>query len=403
MTAEVKQCFVIMPFGDKRDVDGRTLNFDRIYDDLICPALEQELLKISERHRVRCVRCDKIAQSGWIHRQMISHILDDDIAVVDLSTLNPNVFYELGVRHALRQGVTVLLRRRGTKTPFNVQGFKCIDYDPDDPAALADTRSQIASYVANGLDGQLNDSLVHEVLKERHLVTIAAERVNPEKAYVFRIPKVPRKRIGLLTGDLRHVTGVDIWVNSENTNMQMARYYDRSGSAVIRYFGARRDRAGQVIQDTVAEELSAAMGSAKTVPPGTVLMTTSGELERTNAVKKIFHAAAVQGQPGVGYRPVPDVEMCVREALELADANECAGLGLHSILFPILGTGAGGAELKATFRRLVACTVAYFERRPSSSINTTFFLAFTDQQRDGCLAVLGEGGLEQIVSRRGGK
>ena len=401
MSDEAKSCFVIMPFGDKTDVDGKVLDFDEIYESLIRSAIEGPFMGASGGPKIQCVRCDKIAEAGWVHRQMISHILDDDVAVVDLSTLNPNVFYELGVRHALRQSVTVLLRRKGTKTPFNLQGFKCIDYDPDDAEGLIATRKTIAQFVSNGLNGEVVDSLVYEVLKDRQLTSLPPERVNPEQAYLFRIRKASKKRIGILTGDLRLVVGVDVWVNSENTDMQMARYYDRSGSAVIRYFGAKRDRAGQVVEDTIANELRIAMGTVNSVTPGTVLITSAGELERTNGVKRIFHTAAVQGQPGIGYKPVPDVEMCIREALKLADSVECATLGLRSMLFPIIGTGTGGAQLNDTVRSLLNATINYFEQRPRSLLSTVYFLAFTDQQLKACLIALSQMNVDPIETKRG--
>jgi O-acetyl-ADP-ribose deacetylase (regulator of RNase III) len=396
---DAKNCFVIMPFGDKTDVDGKVIDFDRIYETLICEAVEGQTMRNSGGPEMKCIRCDKIAEAGWVHRQMISHIMDDDVAVVDLSTLNPNVFYELGVRHALRQYVTVLLRRVGTTTPFNLAGFKCIEYDADAAGSLVDARIKIAQYIANGLSGQLADSLVHEVLKQRRIVATPAERVNPQKAHVFRLRKAPKKRIGVLTGDLRNVTDVDVWVNSENSNMQMARYFDRSGSAVIRYFGAKRDRNGQVIEDIIADELAGIVGTARSVPPGTILVTSSGELESSNRVKRIFHAAAVQGQPGVGYKPVPDVETCVSAALKAADAPEYAPEKLRSILFPLLGTGTGGADLKETVRRLIDTAINYFEQKPKCAISTAYFLAFTDRERDACLSVLAQAPVDRLGER----
>jgi O-acetyl-ADP-ribose deacetylase (regulator of RNase III) len=395
MTDATKTCFVIMPFREKTDVDGKLIDFDRIYDKLIRSAVEGQPMRDAGGPLLKCVRCDEIDQAGWVHRQMISHIMDDAVAVVDLSTLNPNVFYELGVRHALRQGVTVLLRREGTKTPFNLQGFKCISYDPDAPDSVAAAGVKIAQYIANGLSGQVLDSLVHEVLKERHLVTAPPERVHPDKAQLFRLRNASKKRIGILTGDLRHVTDIDIWVNSENTNMQMARFYDRSGSAVIRYFGAKR-RAGQVIEDTIAHELAAAMGAATSVPPGTVLVTTAGELTQSNRVKRIFHAAAVQGQPGVGYKSVPDVEACISEALRTADSPEYAHEKPRSILFPLMGTGTGGADPRDTIKRLIETAINYFEQKPSSVISTVYFLAYTVHQRDFCLGALAQAKVDRL-------
>jgi exonuclease III len=105
---------------------------------------------------------------------------------------------------------------------------------------------------------------------------------SPLAPYLFRLRNATGKHIGILTGDLQFVQEkIDIWVNSENTNMQMARFYDRSGSAVIRYFGAKRDDRGRVVEDTIAIELAKVMGGDASVDPGTIIVTTAGELVGT--------------------------------------------------------------------------------------------------------------------------
>ena len=96
-----KECFVIMPFGEKADAEGKVIDLDVIYNFIIKNAVEGMGLK--------CVRCDEIAVR-WIHSKMFEHIYSSEVAVVDITTLNPNVFYELGVRHALAESVTVFLR-----------------------------------------------------------------------------------------------------------------------------------------------------------------------------------------------------------------------------------------------------------------------------------------------------
>ena len=70
---------------------------------------------------------------------MLSTILEDRVAVVDTSTLNANVFYELGVRHALRRSTTVLIQRKGSTRPFNIAGMATLDYETT-PGSLADGR-----------------------------------------------------------------------------------------------------------------------------------------------------------------------------------------------------------------------------------------------------------------------
>ena len=221
MPDKPKQCFVIMPFGEKVDVDGKTIDFDRIYD-VIHQAVTGEPMRGVNGLPLECIRSDKIAQAGWVHRLMISQIYDADVAIVDISTLNPNVFYELGVRHALRRNVTVLLCREGTKTPFNIAGFNCIRYDPDDPESLRSVQVDIARFVANGLRAGETDSLVYEVLEEQGWEGPPPRFLASEPRRMFEVQNLPGVRVGILTGGLQQIKDIDIWVNSENTNMQMA-------------------------------------------------------------------------------------------------------------------------------------------------------------------------------------
>ena len=97
--------FVIMPYGVRKDIDGQGVDFDQVYRRIIEPAVRTTGLD--------CLRCDDLNEPGWIPARMLKHILEDRVAVVDTSTWNVNVFYELGVRHTLKKGVTVLIRREG--------------------------------------------------------------------------------------------------------------------------------------------------------------------------------------------------------------------------------------------------------------------------------------------------
>lgn len=152
---ESKTCFVIMPFGEKTDHGGQQIDFDDVFEFLIKPPLEQMQIEV--------IRCDKIPSAGSIHRDMLQHILRDDLAIVDITTLNPNVFYELGVRHALRRSGTILLRRKGTKSPFNIQGMKAFEYDLD-MRSVAEAHQMLRRVVPVALTNQESDSLVHDVL-----------------------------------------------------------------------------------------------------------------------------------------------------------------------------------------------------------------------------------------------
>ena len=169
MTRRLKRCFVIMPFGQKDAGAGVIVDFDHIFDNLITKAITGDAMRNAGGPEFDCIRCDRIPRAGMIHHEMISHILEDEVAVVDLSLLNANVLYELGVRHALREAVTILVCRKGTRPPFNIQGLKYISYDPDDPASFAETEAEIATFVVNGLKGEYLDSPVHQLMGEGRL------------------------------------------------------------------------------------------------------------------------------------------------------------------------------------------------------------------------------------------
>src|SRR3974390_1232821 len=140
-----RSCFVIMPYGEKVDPDGCRINFDIVYELIIKQAIID--IKTLSGVQIDCVRADKIEETGSIHADIFERIATDEIAIVDITTLNPNVFYELGIRHALRKGVTVLMKRAGGSIPFNIQGMRTIKYDYSDVDSYARTRDQIQRFV----------------------------------------------------------------------------------------------------------------------------------------------------------------------------------------------------------------------------------------------------------------
>jgi O-acetyl-ADP-ribose deacetylase (regulator of RNase III) len=216
--------------------------------------------------------------------------------------------------------------------------------------------------------------------------------------YEYKLKERRSKRIALITGDIRNVKVADIWVNSENTNMQMSRFYERSVSAIIRYLGAKKDMAGNVVEDVIANELAKAMGNNLVVQPATVLVTGAGELQRTNNVKKIFHAASVHGETGFGYRPISNMEYCVTNSLKMADSEEFKSLGLKSILFLLMGAGTAKGNLKETAEKLIHAAVSYMETTEDSTTEYIYFLTWTDIELDTCKEIL-EGSDKLIKSK----
>lgn len=146
--------FIAMPFGVKPGPDGVTpVDFDRVLAELLRPALEQAGFEV--------FRADEEPRGGDIRADMFQELLVADLVVVDLSIPNPNVWYELGVRHALRARGVVLVygARPGADAPkaFDVYTDRklryamCADGGPD-PAGLASALTALARMAAETLD-----------------------------------------------------------------------------------------------------------------------------------------------------------------------------------------------------------------------------------------------------------
>src|SRR6202012_660503 len=100
-----KTCFVVMAIGEQ-EYNGKKVTSQELkskYDDLI----REALLKASPG--INVVRADDIALPGSISSDILTHIMHADYVVADVTYPNPNVYYELGLRHASRPG-TIIIR-----------------------------------------------------------------------------------------------------------------------------------------------------------------------------------------------------------------------------------------------------------------------------------------------------
>jgi tetratricopeptide (TPR) repeat protein len=151
-------CFVLMPFGQKPDAAGSLVDFDAVYQELIQPAIEQAGLQP--------IRADEEMTGGIIHKPMFERLILCEYAVADLTTANANVFYELGVRHAIRPWSTVLLFAAGGRLPFDVAPLRAMPYclEAGKPADLETTRSALVKQL-EAARSRAKDSPVFQLLE----------------------------------------------------------------------------------------------------------------------------------------------------------------------------------------------------------------------------------------------
>jgi hypothetical protein len=145
-----KLCFIDMPFGKKTDPRTRVeIDCDQIYETAIRPAVEEAGLT--------CIRGDEERTGGIIHRAMFARLLLSDFVIVDMTTANPNVFYELGVRHASRPYTTIPIFATIGAPPFDVACVRAIPYALENgriaEAAASELRESIIRRIHDALQG----------------------------------------------------------------------------------------------------------------------------------------------------------------------------------------------------------------------------------------------------------
>ena len=117
-----KTCFVIIGYGVKTDyATGREINLDKTYSNIIEPVFKDL--------GFLCFRASDIQHSGMIDKPMYENILKADFVLADLTTLNPNVLYELGVRHAVRKNTTLIISDSELKYPFDLSHIVIDQYE----------------------------------------------------------------------------------------------------------------------------------------------------------------------------------------------------------------------------------------------------------------------------------
>lgn len=124
--ARLRRAFVAMPYGTKDDfAKRRKIDCESVFSRLLVPALEDADLEWE--------RADRQVDSGIIHVGMIEALANADVVVVDTATLNPNVFYELGLRHAFADKTTVIIGPSDQPPPFDIAPVRHVQYDLDGP------------------------------------------------------------------------------------------------------------------------------------------------------------------------------------------------------------------------------------------------------------------------------
>ena len=192
----MKTCFIAMPLGVKSDLSGRQIDFDRLYHEVIKPAVEGMGLT--------SLRMDEFSIGTLIRKDILSAVLSSDVMIADITTSNSNVMYELGIRHTARRGGTIILSEtKSGQIPFDVNYSKLIMYEMDQngeiiaPASYV-LQSMIQSAIKVSLEDISVDSPVYEFFPD-----LQVELPEELSSYVRKRRTSARKKIPQVTKGTR--------------------------------------------------------------------------------------------------------------------------------------------------------------------------------------------------------
>jgi hypothetical protein len=124
----MNSCYVAIPFGVKSDATGRLIDFDATFREVIRPAVEESGLE--------CLRLEDMPAGVIWQKELFSAILGTDLMIADVSLHNANVMYELGIRHVVRRGRTLIIMASGDIIPSNIGYSRVLTYALDGQGRL---------------------------------------------------------------------------------------------------------------------------------------------------------------------------------------------------------------------------------------------------------------------------
>ena len=162
-----KRCFVISPIGEQ-DSETRKRS-DQVLKHIINPAVEY--------CGYETIRADLISEPGLISTQIIQHIIDDPLVVADLSGKNPNVYYELALRHAIKKPLIQLIAK-GEPLPFDIAGMRTIIINHHDLDNVEESKKEI---IRQTKALETNPDLIDNPISFAINLKALRESDNPEK------------------------------------------------------------------------------------------------------------------------------------------------------------------------------------------------------------------------------
>ena len=168
-----RRCFIITPIGNDNSEIRR--NADGLIGAVILPVLnELDIIGVAAH---------QIDISGSITKQVIQRLVEDELVIANLTGLNPNVMYELAVRHAKRLPV-VVVAEFGTNLPFDIATERTLFYT-NDMAGVEDLKPRLEKAIVTALEDNEPDNPIYNAVKEGIMREMVVKNSTDTEKYIL--------------------------------------------------------------------------------------------------------------------------------------------------------------------------------------------------------------------------
>jgi O-acetyl-ADP-ribose deacetylase (regulator of RNase III) len=323
------------------------------------------------------------AESEWVQREVdVARGAHVSILPLNISGLDMNGISKPVEQFALEQ-----------------QQINPFQMTPEHLKVLGDDLERLAKVTRNNQQGWI-DRLTSEKWRAK-----AADN-NPNYR-IFTLPERANTKIHLATGDMTQMgVFIDTMVNSENNYMQMARVYETyTISSTLRFQGSKFNKARDILEDTVQQELEAQIyaeegGYGRPVGMKCVIPTHAGHPTSTlrRKARYIFHVATVRVDPNENptrVSPLRDdkgLEECITNCFDMVNEVNAKGGAIfggdplpdykpiQSIIFPLFGTGQGGRSTHEVVQPMARAIRRFVQRHDNLSLDKIYLCVYQESE-----------------------
>lgn len=174
---KLKTCFVITPIGPDESLIRRKA--DGVIDAVINPILEKKGYNVIVAHRMN--------ENGSITRQVIQNVINSDLVIANLTDLNPNVMYELAIRHAIKKPL-VQICEKGTTLPFDINDQRTIFYSNDMKGSV-ELKDNIELAIDSAINDEYTDNPIYRAIQS-DIIIKSNDITDTDKYLVNRLNEI---------------------------------------------------------------------------------------------------------------------------------------------------------------------------------------------------------------------